>query len=209
MTYPKVLLISVLGVGTIVTGFAFHDHIVKVRAARLEHAVPPAPYFPPGSIWTTDISHAPVDPQSDTIISWLADAGGWGDGNKMQVDLASGCCRQMPPLRKFPFIKAQGFIPPIPTSDLTFPLPAGGGMEGEPGYQCNVDQADCHLIVVDRSHDKLYEAYQANYDGPCSTAQIRRGMGSQPRLSAVGPRRTVHQRRRRRFPHRSAALQCG
>ena len=58
------------------------------RAARLEHVVPPAPYFPPGAIWTQDISHAPVDPQSDAIINWLADAGGWGNSNKMQVDFA-------------------------------------------------------------------------------------------------------------------------
>lgn len=35
-------------------------------------------------------------------------------------------------------------------------------MEGESGYQCDLDQGDCHLIVVDRSHGKLYEAWQAN-----------------------------------------------
>ena len=34
----------------------------KVRAARAEHVVAPAAYFPPGSIWTQDISHAPLSP---------------------------------------------------------------------------------------------------------------------------------------------------
>ena len=97
-----------LGFGVAVIGYGFHRHIdfaakaqrlkdhafvaldktfgAKVRAAKLEHAVAPAPYFPPGSIWAQDISHAPLDPQSSTMINWLADAGGWGHNNKMQVD---------------------------------------------------------------------------------------------------------------------------
>jgi serine/threonine-protein kinase len=44
-----------------------------------------------------------------------------------------------------------------------FPLPAGGSLEGLRGYQCPTPNDDCHLIVDDRSHGKLYEAYQANY----------------------------------------------
>ncbi len=43
-------------------------------------------------------------------------------------------------------------------------------MEGSGDYQCNVDNSDCHLIVVDRSQAKLYEAYQANYDQNVLTA---------------------------------------
>jgi len=89
MTNRKsLLLISVLGFGAIVAGFAYHHHIVQVQAARLEHAVASQPYFPPGSQWTQDISHAPVDPQSSTIIDWLAGAGGWGNNNRMQVDFS-------------------------------------------------------------------------------------------------------------------------
>src|ERR1019366_1859561 len=87
-----------LGLGIAVLGHRLHkridfaakaqhlkDHAVvaldrmfnaKVRAAKLEHVVPTAPYFPPASIWTQDISHAPVDPQSSAIIAWLAGAGG-------------------------------------------------------------------------------------------------------------------------------------
>ena len=54
----------------------------------------------------------------------------------------------------------------------TFPLPAGGGIEGQSGYQCPIDEDDCHLIVADRSHGKLYEAYQANYADNLSTANF-------------------------------------
>jgi hypothetical protein len=53
-----------------------------------------------------------------------------------------------------------------------FPLPAGGGAEGETNYQCPAEDEDCHLIVADRAHGKLYEAYQANYTGNVLTASF-------------------------------------
>ncbi len=133
----------------------------KVRAARLEKAVAPVPYFPAGAIWTKDISHAAVDPQSSTIIAWLADAGGWGN-NRMQVDFNFRVIQAGAATPHLPF---RGPGPNYRDSDnpSTFPLPIGGGIEGEAGYQCSVSNTDCHLIVVDRSQGKLYEAYQANY----------------------------------------------
>lgn len=174
MAYRKNLLltISILGIGAFVAICSIHSHIAKVRAARLEHAVAPLPYFPPGAIWTKDISHAPVDPQSDAIINWLADAGGWGHGNKMQVDFGIRVLQADAATPQVPFRKGPGFY--TPDSDLvsTFPLPAGGGSEGSEDYQCNVDASDCHLIVVDRGHGKLYEAYQANYEDHALTAQL-------------------------------------
>lgn len=42
------------------------------------------------------------------------------------------------------------------------PIPKVGGIEGHPGYQCPIEEEDCHLIVVDRTHGKLYESYQAS-----------------------------------------------
>src|ERR1035437_8110976 len=83
----KTLIISMVGIAAILAGYVLHNHIVKVKAARMEHAVAPAAYFPAEAIWTKDISHAPLDPQSSTIIAWLADAGGWGSG-KMNVDFS-------------------------------------------------------------------------------------------------------------------------
>src|ERR1035437_8736881 len=75
MTYKKnVLFVSVLGIGAIVAGLAIHNHIVNVRAAKLEHIVPPAPYFPTGAIWTQEVSNTPVDPQSSAIIAGFGDS---------------------------------------------------------------------------------------------------------------------------------------
>ena len=163
MAYSKKLvpLISTLGIVAIAATFALHYHIARVRAARLEQVPAIAPYFPPGAIWTQDISHAPVDPQSSTIINWLADAGGWGHG-KMQVDWSIRVLEADANTPLVPIHKGPGRY--FWNSDLppTVPLPVGGGMEGASGYQCDTDNNDCHLIVLDRSHGKLYEAWQAN-----------------------------------------------
>ncbi len=158
----KTLIISVLGIAVILTGYGLHNHITKVKAAKLEHIAAPAPFFPAGSPWTQDISHAPVDPQSSEIISWLAGAGGWGMG-RMQVDWSM---RVMQADASTPFVafqKAPNFMAADSDMVSTFPLPTHGGIEGESGYQCDVSQQDCHLLVVDRAHGKLYEAYEANY----------------------------------------------
>lgn len=171
MNQKKQLLISMLGVGAIVTGYGLHSHLVKVRAARLDHIAAPAAYFPTGAPWTQDVSHAPVDPQSSAMIAWLADAGGWGHNNKVQVDFA---IRVLQADAATPHVAFKGPGPGSIDSDQlsTFPLPLGGGIEGQKGYQCNIDQDDCHLIVVDRGHGKLYEAYQANYAGDLLTANF-------------------------------------
>jgi serine/threonine-protein kinase len=159
MNHKKQLLISMLGVGTIVIGYGLHNHIVKVKAAKVEHAAAPA-YFPPGSVWSKDISHVPLDPQSSAMIAWLADAGGWGHNNRIQVDFS---LRVVQADAKSPHVPFKGPAN-YPDSDQlsTIPLPVGGGIEGQTGYQCNVDQADCHLIVVDRGQGTLYEVYPAN-----------------------------------------------
>jgi serine/threonine-protein kinase len=175
-----------LGIGVAVIGYGLHKHIdfakkaehlkdhavvalnrvfgARVRAAKQEHIVPPVPYFPPGAIWTQDISHAPLDPQSSTIIAWLADAGGWGNGNKMQIDFGMRVLQADANTPTVPFRRGSKWAAVDSDSVSVFPLPAGGGAEGEPGYQCDLDQQDCHIIVADRSHGKLYEAYQATYE---------------------------------------------
>jgi len=151
----------IFGIAAIAAGITIHMHVVHARTERLEHAVAPPHYFPAGAPWTQDISHAPLDPHSDTIIAWLADAGGWGHG-RMQVDFSLRVLQAGADTPLVPTHRVHGlyFWNSDPASAV--PLPAGGGMEGAPGYQCNANDADCHLIVVDRSHGKLYEAWQAN-----------------------------------------------
>jgi serine/threonine-protein kinase len=53
------------------------------------------------------------------------------------------------------------------------PVPAGGALEGESGYQCTGD-GDCHLLVVDPPTHKLYEMWRADITGPL-TSQFNGG----------------------------------
>jgi hypothetical protein len=180
-----------LGIGVAVIGCGLRKHIDLALKAKLlkdhavvvlgrvfgarvraEHIVPPAPYFPLGAIWSQDISHAPLDPQSSTIITWLADAGGWGNNNEMQVDFSFRVLQADANTPTVPFRKGSQWAAVDSDSVLVFPFPAGGGIEGQSGYQCDVDQADCHLIAVDRGHGKLYEAYRADYDQAVLTASF-------------------------------------
>ena len=160
MTYIRMLFISVLGCGAMVSGFAFHRHVAELRAARLSQVAVPTPYFPPGSIWTQDISHAPLDPQSSTIISWLSEAGGWGMG-RMQVDFGLRALQAEANTPSVLIHNGPGLYTWDSDSVSAVPLPVGGGMEDQSGYQCDLEKSDCHLIVADRSHGKLYEAFQA------------------------------------------------
>lgn len=172
MTYKRTLFfVTLLGVCLLGIGVAVHHHAVVVKAAKLEHVTPPLPYFPAGSVWTQDVSNAPVDPQSEKIIQWLDGAGGWGKG-RMQIDFGMRVLQANASTPMVPFHKGDGFMSPDSDSIKEFPLPAGGGIEAQTGYQCNIDENDCHLIVVDRQQGKLYEAYQANMVKDAMTANF-------------------------------------
>lgn len=121
------------------------------------------PYFPADAPWYQDISMAPVDPESSAVINWLASVGGWG-GGRMQIDFtievleadASAPFRSFTPTGDF-------FDPDCDLQPV--PLPAGGAIEGEDGYEC-AGNGDCHLIVVHRPTNRLYEMWRANVEGP-------------------------------------------
>ena len=69
MTFRKrALFIAILGIGASAGYFGYHTHIDNVRAAKLEHLVAPKPFFPAGSLWTQDVSHAPEAP----VMAFLA-----------------------------------------------------------------------------------------------------------------------------------------
>lgn len=119
-----------------------------------------ARYFPQGAPWYQDVSAAAVDPESARVIAFLERAG-WGTGS-MRIDFSIEVLDgAQTPLRSFE-----------PTSDFyvpdcdrePVPVPSGGALEGETGYECRGD-GDCHLIVVDRSRMKLFEMWRADMTG--------------------------------------------
>lgn len=161
----RTVYVSILGVLGAFAVLSVQRYVV--RAARVQHAVAPAPFFPSGSAWTRDISRAPVDPQSTAIINWLADAGGWGNRNRMQVDFSMRVLTADASTPQVRFHRGSTWYTPDSDEVSSIPLPKGGGLEAQDGYRCN--GGDCHLIVVDRPAGKLYEAFAADYaDGAMS-----------------------------------------
>lgn len=119
-------------------------------------------YFPEAAVWYQDVSAAPLDSESNEVIQWLAENGGFGLG-RMQIDFS---IEVLEADANTPFRDFQ------PTDDWfntdcdleAVPIPNGGVLEGENGYECTTD-GDCHLIVVDRVGNRLYEMWRANIVG--------------------------------------------
>jgi serine/threonine-protein kinase len=128
-------------------------------------------YFPPTAIWTQDASSAPVDPNSAAMINAMAQAGGWGTGS-MRVDFSIRVMQANSSTPTVPFQPGSPFYTPDSDTVSSVPLPPGGGIEAQTGYQCPVTQQDCHFIVVDPVQGKLYEALGANYNGSALSASI-------------------------------------
>jgi hypothetical protein len=121
-------------------------------------------YFPADSIWYKDISAAPKHPDSDAIISWLTANGGWGTG-LMKVDLALSILKMDASTPMKNLVESSDYYSPDCDDNLkTFPTPVGGSIENNSGYTC-ADGGDCHLLVLDQAHKKLYESFQTNVSG--------------------------------------------
>jgi hypothetical protein len=117
------------------------------------------PFFPRGAIWYQDISFAPLDPQSDEVIAWLAGAGGWGTG-VIRIDYSIEVLFSDAETPRLPFIRTGDWF--YPDCDwVPVPIPAGGALEGESGYEC-VHDGDCHLIVAHEPLGQLFEMWRAN-----------------------------------------------
>jgi serine/threonine-protein kinase len=126
-----------------------------------EPATALAQYFPPNSVWAEDVSAAPLHPQSAAVIAKLAADGGWGNGNRLQIDFSLVVLHadETTPMRGFT-PNGNFYSPDCDTDDV--PVPPGGALEGEADYECS-GGGDCHLLVV--KGRTLYEMYSANIAG--------------------------------------------
>src|SRR5262245_56763656 len=111
--------------------------------------------------WNMDVSALPVAPESATIIDALGAAGGWGNGNKLQIDFGTHLLRVDAATPFLTFTKSADYTTPDCDEPFPFPMPVGGAIEAQSGYTCDVDAEDCHLLVVDPAAKRLYEAYDA------------------------------------------------
>jgi hypothetical protein len=124
-------------------------------------SAPPSAYFPAGAPWYQDVSSAALDSESRDVISYL-DGAGWGLG-RMQIDFSIEVVTAPAgtPLRAF--TATDDFYAPD-CDAVPIPVPAGGALEGENAYTCESD-GDCHLIVVDRTRQQLFEMWRADIRG--------------------------------------------
>ena len=115
--------------------------------------------FPSTSVFYQDISNAPLDSESATVMAALQSSG-WG--GSLGIDTS------------FAVLTADASVTPrpfMPTSNQNdcdtapVPVPPGGHIEGVSDYACS--GGDCHLLVYQGT--RLYELYQADITGGMAT----------------------------------------
>ncbi len=121
-------------------------------------------YFPAGSMFfQRDVSNVAPAADSSSIISALRSAGGWGNGNVMQIDFSLEVVQADAGTPRRSFTPTDDFYEPdCDRSEI--PIPPGGALEGESGYECRSD-GDCHLIVFAPFENRLYEMWRADIRG--------------------------------------------
>lgn len=129
--------------------------------------------------WTVDVSGAEKSERSDAIIATLRDLGGWGNGNVLQADFSIPIFFADANTPRMEVVGGEDYCFGGPDCDgvpAQMPVPDGAYIEGSTDLSCDPSgetegQGDCHLLVVDRDEQKLYETYQANGTGDSITAQ--------------------------------------
>jgi serine/threonine-protein kinase len=127
-------------------------------------------YFPSGSFFLQDIYDAPKAAHSDSTIKALREHGGWGNGDRFQIDFSIDVltAEASAPKRSFtPRTEDNGYDEEFysPDCDLSaVPVPVGGNIEGEDGYACESD-GDCHLIVFQPDAHALHELWRVDIQG--------------------------------------------
>jgi hypothetical protein len=124
--------------------------------AGLNGAIP----FPHDNPWNTDISAAPVDPNSANLIASI------GKGTGLHPDFGSGPWDGA--LIGIPYMVVPGTQAKVPVSfqysDQSdpgpYPIPADVPIEGQPVAGGSFG-GDRHVLVLDRDHNLLYELYAA------------------------------------------------
>jgi hypothetical protein len=121
-------------------------------------------YFPAGAWFYDDVSASPVASNSAAIIASLRASGGWGNGDIFQIDTSLELQRVAGAApAKRTFTPTGDFFTPD-CDQQPMPVPVGGNLEGEDGYECTGD-GDCHLIVWAPDEQRLYEMWRANIVG--------------------------------------------
>src|SRR5215831_963323 len=106
------------------------------------------PYFETPMFFNRDVTGVAKATDSDAIIASLRAAGGWGNGDVMQIDFSIDVLAADATTPHLDFTPTSDWG--APDCDLgPVPVPPGGDVEGETGYACT-GNGDCHLLVFDK-----------------------------------------------------------
>jgi serine/threonine-protein kinase len=127
-------------------------------------------FFPPGAWMYQNVEGISPAGNSAAIIAALRAAGGWGNQDEFQIDFSIEVLTADASTPRQSFTPTGDFYSPD-CDQMPVPVPAGGNLEGEVGYECAGD-GDCHLIVHAAHEQRLYEMWRANivggqFDGGC------------------------------------------
>jgi hypothetical protein len=141
-----------------------------IAGAGVSRADQPLPHFPPGAVWTQDVSPIPLKhPNSDNMIARVQALGGWGTGStSFQIDFGMHVLQDdghNKTVLDYSFTDPPDityYLPDCEVPGLSFPVPLAGSIEAAGGYTCDnsPDGEDCHLLVV--KGNILYESYKSN-----------------------------------------------
>jgi len=130
-------------------------------------AAEPLPRFPPAAVWYQNISQASLHANSGSMIASLDGLGGFGGvgARRMQIDFSFHVVHATPnsPLRSISEYADDYYSPDCEDPGTTMPVPFNSAIEGQSGLDCDNDNEDCHLLVVQGT--TLYEAYRATAIG--------------------------------------------
>ncbi len=125
-----------------------------------------APRFPAAAVWHQDISSAPLHPQSAQMLGALAGLGGWGNGNRFQIDFSLHFRRIAAgePVALLPLIRNRQtdeyYLPDCEPLGSEVPVTADAAFEGQTGLSCPNGASDCHLLI--EREGLLYEVFAGN-----------------------------------------------
>lgn len=133
-------------------------------------------FFPPDAAWNQDVSSAKVAADSEAITSWMVGASapnGWGTG-EMRIDFSLVAVEAPPNQTKRSFQISPDFYYEPDCDEAPVPVVPGGIGEGTTldfsgpftGYRCDRfdDGADCHMLFLAPSENRLYEIYHGQID---------------------------------------------
>jgi serine/threonine-protein kinase len=121
--------------------------------------------FPEGSPWYRDVTALPADVESPAMIAALTAAGGFGE---FLIDFSFEVNTAGPTDPVVPLTPGPDFFTPD-CDQMAVPLPAGGAVRDEAGYQCTKN-GECHLLILQQGSHRLFELWKASAQAGVLTA---------------------------------------